>query len=173
MNSLRLFYCILVLCLCFSFCSISAAGKSSKKATKKSQQNTMKRVAEAKAEARRATEAKQKEILRPYVPKSKLPEESETKQDKQKREFQKACLKKLPKTFSLDQRSQFCQGDIAYHMIYVHFCSLSINLFNVKYIYNVYICILSYYLLTVSFHLFASHQHPRAHPVCERWSLWH
>ena len=107
MKPLRVFYCILVLCLCFSFCSISA-----KKAVKKSQQNTMKRVAEAKAEARRASEAKQKEILRPYVPRSKLPQESETKQEKQKREFQKACLKKLPKTFSTDQRSQFCQGRV-------------------------------------------------------------
>ena len=111
MKSLRLLYCILVLCLCFSQCSISIAGKTSKKAAKKTQQNTMKRIAEAKAEARRATEARQKEILRPYVPRSKLPKESETKQEKKAREFQKACLKGLPKTFSLDQRSQFCQGN--------------------------------------------------------------
>ena len=119
MNSLVLLFCMLVLCLCLSLPSISAqkGNKSTNKATKvpkKSQQNTMKRVAEAKAEARRATEAKRKEILRPYVPKSKLPVESETKQEKKKREFQKSCLRTMPRTFSLDQRTQFCQGECSF-----------------------------------------------------------
>jgi hypothetical protein len=76
----------------------------------------MKSVAEAKAEARRALEAKQKEVLLPYIPKNKIVEESVTIQVKKRREFMKLCLKSLPKQFNIEQKSQFCNGKIRMHV---------------------------------------------------------
>ena len=89
----------------------------------------MKSVAEAKAEARRALEAKQKEVLLPYIPKNKIVEESVTIQVKKRREFMKLCLKSLPKQFNIEQKSQFCNGKIRIHVdmymyvyMYVYMC---------------------------------------------------
>ena len=116
---MKLLRLLLVLYLCVSLCSVGSAGRSAKKAAKKFQQNTLKRVAEAKAEARRAREAKEKEILLPYVPKSRKLEESVSQQEKKRRDFLKMCSNKLPKLFNKDQRGQFCNGNVAFRFLVI------------------------------------------------------
>ena len=66
----------------------------------------MKSVAEAKAEARRALEAKQKEVLLPYIPKNKIVEESVTIQVKKRREFMWSQVSKLIDFNILNKRTK-------------------------------------------------------------------